>query len=168
VGGRRIIDRVADALRPVVDRVLVVSSHPEAASWSIDATVVGDVYPGRSSLVGIHAALHHAAGDVIVVAWDMPFVTADLLRLLVDRRTATQTGVFLEGPSGAEPVCALYRPAALGVAEDRLRSGDARLHAFVDALDDRIVVPLRDVASVGDPSVLFANVNTAQDLERLS
>ena len=33
VGGRRIIDRVADVLGDVTDDLLLVANHPDAAAW---------------------------------------------------------------------------------------------------------------------------------------
>src|SRR5262245_20687843 len=85
VAGVRIIDRVADALRAVVPELFVISNDPEADHWLPDAQVGRDIKTGRSSLVGIHAAISRAHAPVIVVAWDMPFITSGLLALIRDR-----------------------------------------------------------------------------------
>jgi molybdenum cofactor guanylyltransferase len=74
VGGARIIDRVAGALQPVTDDLLLIANDPLAAEWRAGLRVAGDVLQNVGSVAGIHAALVHAGGPALVVAWDMPFV----------------------------------------------------------------------------------------------
>lgn len=76
VGGERMIDRVAKALRAVTDDLLLIANDPDAAGWLPDLRVAGDVRAGEGALGGLHAALTHAGGDIVLVAWDMPFVSA--------------------------------------------------------------------------------------------
>lgn len=82
VAGRRIIDRVADALRDVTDDLLLVANDPAAADWLPGIRVQQDLVPNAGGLGGIHAALHAARTPVLIVAWDMPFVPAALLARL--------------------------------------------------------------------------------------
>src|SRR2546428_649003 len=85
VGGRRIVDRVASALDGVATEIMIVSNAEDAADWIPGIRVVHDLRPERGSLVGIHAAISHARAPVLVVAWDMPFVTRALLSTIRDR-----------------------------------------------------------------------------------
>ena len=57
VDGRRIIDRVADALSNATDDLLLVANHADAASWLPGVPVQHDLVPGTGGLGGIHAAL---------------------------------------------------------------------------------------------------------------
>jgi molybdopterin-guanine dinucleotide biosynthesis protein A len=166
VGGERIIDRVARSLRIVGDRLLVVSNDPSAAGWLVDAEVVGDVLPGRASLIGIHAALVHAGTDVVVVAWDMPFVSAGLLGALQHRLTGSIGAVIPSGPHGPEPACAAYSMLALPHIERRVNARELKLADLVDAIPDVDRMPASEVARFGDPDVLFLNVNHPGDLSR--
>lgn len=166
VGGERIIDRVARALRPVTDRLLVISGDANASRWLPDATVAGDVLPGRASLVGIHSALSRAGGDVIVVAWDMPFVPSSLLEELAARLKPGVTAVIPFGPGGPEPVCAAYAASALPHVERVARSLTLQLSAFVHELPDVVRIPRVEVARFGDPGVIFFNVNSPDDRDR--
>src|SRR5438093_7464181 len=84
VGGQRLVDRAAAALKAVADPVLEVGP-----GWSALPSVREDP-PGSGPLAAVaagagalRAAGHH--GPVIVLAVDMPFVTVDLLRLLATR-----------------------------------------------------------------------------------
>src|SRR5262249_7311953 len=76
--GVRIIDRIVAALRGVSDDLLLSANDPAAVAWLPGIRTVADVRPGVGSLGGIYSALIHSGGPVIVVAWDMPFVTSSL------------------------------------------------------------------------------------------
>ena len=164
VGGRRIIDRVADVLRETTDELLLVANDPEASGWLQGVRTVGDVQHGAGSLGGIHAALVHAGGPVLVVAWDMPFVPPRLLAALRTRESEADAVVpESDSKRGLEPLCAYYSSACLGPVERRLAAGDRRVIAFHE--DVRLdLLPAAEVARYGDPAVMFMNVNTPDDL----
>ena len=164
----RVVDRVHDALKRVTDEVLVSANDPDAARWLPGLPVVADQRPGTGGLAGVHAALEHAnGGDVLVVAWDMPFVTAPLLELVRDRFIASGADACVpESGSrhGIEPFCACYS-ARVG---ERLAAFLAVGGAARDFLERCTVarVPLADIARLGDPERLFLSVNDRADLAR--
>lgn len=166
VGGERIIDRVAHSLRSITDRLLVISNDPHAGDWLADAKVAGDVLTGSASLVGIHSALSRAGSDVIVVAWDMPFVPTALLEELAARLRPGVTAVIPFGPGGPEPVCAAYAASALAHVERLAESKALKLSALVDELPAVARIPVTEVARFGDPDLIFFNVNSPTDRER--
>jgi molybdenum cofactor guanylyltransferase len=131
-----------------------------------DAKTAGDVLPGRASLVGIHSALSRAGGDVIVVAWDMPFVPTALIEELATRLRPGVAAVIPFGPGGPEPVCAAYAVTALPHVERLARLDALRLSALIDELPAVARIPLSEVARFGDPDVIFFNVNTPDDRKR--
>lgn len=164
VGGRRIIDRVADVLRETTDELLLIANDAEAPRWLPGVRTLPDIKPGAGSLGGIHAALVHARGPVLVVAWDMPFVPPGLLAAL--RAGGTEADAVVpesDSKRGLEPLCAYYSPACLGPVERRLAAGDRRVIAFHD--DVRLArLPAAEVVRYGDPAVMFMNVNRPEDL----
>jgi molybdopterin-guanine dinucleotide biosynthesis protein A len=166
VGGRRVIDRVADALREAADELLLIANDPAAHRWLPDVRTAPDVRPQLGSLGGIHAAIVRAAQPVLVVAWDMPFVPSALLRVLRHRGSATNADAVLpESGSrrGLEPLCAYYSPACVPAIERRLDANDMRVVSFFeDVYVER--VPEHEVRRFGDPAILFMNVNTPDDL----
>ena len=164
VGGRRVIDRVADALRDAADDLLLIANDPVSREWLADVPTASDVRMNCGSLGGIHAAIVRAAGPVLVVAWDMPFVPPALLRRLRDAG-ARADAALPESSSrrGLEPLCAYYSPSCVPAIERRLDAGDMRVVSFFD--DVRVErVPEGEVRRFGDPAVLFMNVNTPDDL----
>ena len=164
VGGRRVIDRVADALADAADELLLIANDPEAQAWLPHVPLAGDVRAGCGSLGGIHAAIVRAGQPVLVVAWDMPFVPAGLLRALREAG-ARADAVLPESGSrrGLEPLCAYYSTACIPAIERRLDASDMRVVSFFD--DVRVErLPAPQVRRFGDPEILFMNVNTPDDL----
>lgn len=169
VGGRRIVDRVAGALAGAADELLVVANDADAATWLPGVRTAADLRPGNGSLGGVHAALAHAGGPALVVAWDMPFVPAALLarlRALGEAGGPAVDAVVPRGPDGVrEPLCAYYAPSCLRAVVRQLDAGDRRLGALLDAL--RVIyLEGPELAAHGDAALLFANVNTPDDLAR--
>ncbi len=166
MGGRRIIDRVADALRAAVDELLVVSNAPDARDWLAGVPVIADQRPERGSLIGIHTALAHTGSAVLVVAWDMPFVPPALLVAIRDRAANAPYAVLPEGPRGPEPFCAAYLPACLPIITYALdaRGGDLRLRSMLARIPAPTRIAAAEVAAFGDAARSFFNVNSAADL----
>lgn len=169
VGGRRILDRVVDAVQAVTGAPpLLIANAPDSGAWRPDLQTIPDVRPGFGTLGGIFTALAAGAGPVLCVAWDMPFVSEALLRALVERMTDGQYDAVLpesSGRRGLEPLCAVYGLACAAAIARRLESGDLKAISF--HADVRVgIVPLAQVRGFGDPDELFFNVNTPDDLAR--
>jgi molybdopterin-guanine dinucleotide biosynthesis protein A len=165
VGGERILDRLARAMRDALGSPpLLVANVPEAASWRSDLRVVADLRPGLGALGGIYTAVMEAPAPVVCVAWDLPFVSAPLIRRLAgglpDHDAVLPRS---DGPAGVEPLCAAYGPACREAIAANLDAGDLRAVGFHARI--RVgILPLAEVALEGDPAFLFFNVNTADDL----
>lgn len=167
VGGRRILDRVVDVVSAVTgEPPLLVANAPDGPSWRPDLRTVPDVRPDRGSLGGIYTAVVSGTGPVLCVAWDMPFVTPELLRVLVSESAGCDA--FLpesDGRRGVEPLCAVYGPACGPAIARQLDRGDLRAIGFHP--DVKVgTLPLERVRAFGEPDVLFFNVNSPADLER--
>jgi molybdopterin-guanine dinucleotide biosynthesis protein A len=165
VGGERILDRLARVMTAAIGEApLLVANAPDASGWLSQLRVVADVKPGLGSLGGIYSAVVAAPAPVVCVAWDMPFVSERLVRLLAERLEEYDV-VLPESDSrrGVEPLCAGYGPACQGAIEASLAAGDLRAIGFHERI--RVgILPLSEVAAIGDPSLLFFNVNTVEDL----
>lgn len=150
VGGRSLVERVVARLKPHFAEVLLVGSHPTLAT-------LPDVMGPPCALAGIHAALSHASHPwVFVTACDMPFVSPALVGRLRRRGGPIVVPV---GPSGPEPLHALYRRSCRGAIARRLRSGRLAAHEMLEALG-AVRVPVAG----GGP---FRNVNTPADRRAL-
>ena len=143
---------------------MLITSVANASTWLPGVKVIPDAWRKQGSLVGIHTALTFARSPILLVAWDMPFVTRDLFSLLCDRSTASQYATIPHGATTLEPFCAVYTPECLPVIEERLAADDLRLANMLDRLPSFEKIEVSDIARVGDPIRLFFNVNTAEDL----
>jgi molybdopterin-guanine dinucleotide biosynthesis protein A len=165
VGGVRILDRLVNAMTAALGGPpLLVANAPGAAAWRPDLRVVPDLRPGLGALGGILTAVAEAPAPVVVVAWDMPFVSPELIRALaagLERSDACLPQS--DGRRGVEPLCAAYGPACRPAIEASLDAGDRRAIGFHAGI--RVgILPHAEVARLGDPALLFFNVNTADDL----
>lgn len=167
VEGRRIIDRVADALRAAADELLLIANRPDAISWLPGVRIAADLRPGCGALGGIHAALAHAAPhSVLVVAWDMPYANSALLRALRTRGESGWDAVVPESTTsgrGVEPLCAWYAPSCLPAIERRLDAGERMAVSFLEEVRTARL-SRDDVLQWGEPAHLFWNVNVPEDL----
>ena len=169
VGGTRILDRVIHAVKEATGNVpLLIANAEDASEWRPDLQVMRDAMRDCGSLGGIYTALSAGEGPVLVVAWDMPFVSADLLKALIKRSGSFDA--FLPESRGdeevsLEPLCAVYGPACLAPIRDRLVDEDFRAQGFLDAVKLG-KLSCEEVQDFGDPGTLFFNVNTPDDLKQ--
>jgi len=164
LGGWRIIERVLDAVRPVVDDVLIVTNTPDLYGF-LGVPMVPDAYPEHGSLGGIFTGLAAASGDaVFTVACDMPFLHRDVARLVVDRAGQGDVVIPRVGEQ-LETLHAVYGKACLPAIEARLRAGRLKIVGFFP--DVRVVeIPEAEIARHRAPDVVFMNVNTPEELAR--
>lgn len=171
VGGRRILDRVVDAVAAAVGPPpLLIANAPaaEVAAWRADLDTIPDLRPDCGTLGGLYTAVVARDGPVLCVAWDMPFVPAALLAALIAGAQDGGFDAFLPesgGRRGVEPLCAVYGPACGPAMARRLDAGDLRAIAFHDDVRTGIL-PRARVQEFGEPERLFFNVNTPDDLAR--
>ena len=161
IDGVRMIERVARALRPVTERIVVVSSIEGAGDWLAGADVVTDEQPGSGPMGGIASALRATGGDVLVVAWDSNFARTALLVPLLTAEIGNDAVVW-RLPSGIEPLIALYRQSALPTIDAALARGERRARDIVSLLRVRTLTEL----PVGCSVESFFSVNTPDDLAR--
>jgi molybdopterin-guanine dinucleotide biosynthesis protein A len=106
----------------------VLSTNEPSAHLFLGLPAVADIYPGCGPMAGIHAALRHTARSMLLVlACDLPAVTAKLLRRLVEWAEGFDVVVPMTSDGVLHPVCALYRRTCLPVMEEHLRSGNTGL-----------------------------------------
>ena len=164
LGGRRIIERVVDAVTPAVDDLLIVTNTPEVYAF-LKLPMVADVYPDHGSLGGIYSGLRAAPGEAaFTVACDMPFLHRDVVRLVVER--AGSGDVVIPRVGGQlETLHALYAKSCVGAIETRLVAGRLKIVEFFERVSV-VEIAEREVARYRDPAIVFMNVHTPGELER--
>ena len=166
VDGSRIIDRVASVLRSHCGRLLIAPGSLDATGWVRDAQVAPDVLPVKASITGIHAAIAAARGDVVAIAWDLPFVPASLVAELIRRLGKSVSAVVPIVGGKPEPLCAAYSNSCADRIADAVKAGVLKNSDVLARLPGVVWLEESDLRRFGDPAVMFFNVNTPADLDR--
>lgn len=157
VEGTTMVERTSSVLGAVCDHVLEIGP-----GYSAFTSIVEDP-PGEGPLSAVVAGWRflERPSRVLVLAVDMPFVTADLLRSLRDVED-DRTLVPTDGHR-LQPLCARWSGDGLAVAEELFLSGTRSMMAAVQAIPHKVI----DLAALGvhdKTSMLLADVDTPADL----
>lgn len=149
-------DRIAETLSQVADSVTLVGGQSEQS--------VADVYPQWGALGGIHAALAACKNEwAIVVACDLPFVTAQLFSFLASLRLDHDAIVAIQPDGRPQPLAALYRvDPCLQRATELIEAGRRRPLDLLDAVNTRWV-QFDELTNLDQADRFFVNINTPSD-----
>lgn len=168
IDGRSVLSRIADAMRPFVIRLRTVGSSRQDFQIVEDRMEhQPDLRPGLGPLSGIHTALRTAAaGRVLVVACDLPFLSKRCLTALTDLAAASDADAIVPRVDGRFiPVCGVYHPRCLPRLEQRLDDGALSAQAFLATLEVTCLEGARLEEADPDGRAFF-NLNTPADLAR--
>ena len=128
-----------------------------------DYEIVTDELPNAGPLAGVAAALRRCrAPRLVVLAVDLPDMTAEFLRSLLDD-CGPSFGIVPRSPNGFEPLAAIYPVGCGSCAMAALHDGQFSMQNFVRrALEQGW---LRERALLPAELSLFTNLNTPADYE---
>jgi molybdopterin-guanine dinucleotide biosynthesis protein A len=171
--GKPLIKFVLDAVEGIVEESLVVvSSIGQAEAYSkvlgSKVRVAVDKYNVRSPLIGALTGFGESRSEYgLLLSCDMPFVSRDVLALLLEICT-NKNAVVPRWPNGyIEPLHAAFRVRpALEAAEKAFNEGKFDMRSMIEKLRGvRYISTL--VLEQFDPELkMFLNVNTQLDLKR--
>jgi molybdopterin-guanine dinucleotide biosynthesis protein A len=163
--GEALVKRVIRRLAGLASEVIIIAPRTnEFLSYGFK--VYEDIIHGRGSLGGLYTALATAIyEDVAVVACDMPFVNADLLRHQHKILGSENFDVVVpSSPKGLEPLHAVYRKiTCLPVVKEAMDAGDQRLISWYPRVKTRILTQM-EVIPFDQQGLIFFNVNTPEEL----
>ncbi|MCP3103058.1 molybdenum cofactor guanylyltransferase [Myxococcus sp. K15C18031901] len=163
VEGRPVVARLLDLARPLGDVLLVANVPAPYARFGL--RTVADVVPEKGAPGGVHAALVSSRTPwVVTVACDMPFVSFEALRVLLDARGDAVDSVCFEVAGRVEPLLAVHRASLAPAWEARLRE-DPSLRQLL-SLGRARVLPEAALRAVDPTLRSLTNVNTPEDLAR--
>jgi molybdopterin-guanine dinucleotide biosynthesis protein A len=165
VSGSTLLERCAEALRPIVVEVIVVADVAERFNLS-NCRVVGDHCPGTGPVGGIVTALKVLGeGTHVVVACDMPFLQTDLLQMLLEFATEDYDAIVPWIDGRPEPLCAVYRHTCAAPFLQFLASGQRAANRALETV--RVKRAEEGELRKADPHLIsFTNLNTPEDAGR--
>jgi molybdopterin-guanine dinucleotide biosynthesis protein A len=167
-----LIAHIAARLAPcIASRLVVVTNDvqlPALAQLAPDTIFVPDAYPDTGTLGGIATGLQQAPAWAVVVACDLPLVSADLFAALLERATEREAGAdrwdaIVPVVDGYEqPLHALYHRRCLPAIEAHLAAGHLRVISFMPDVRTRYVQEA-ELRAVDAELHSFFNTNTPEE-----
>ena len=153
-------ERIAATLRHIADSVTIVGRSLDDSRLES----VPDVYPQWGALGGLHAALTACRRDwAIVVACDLPFVTAELFARLAELRLDHDAVVPVQEDNRPQPLAALYRiDRCRQRATELIEAGRRRPLDLLEAVNTRWVA-FDEIRNLDQAEKFFVNINTPED-----
>jgi len=153
-------ERISETLLKLTDSVTLVGRQ-------LDTSVlpcVPDVYPQWGALGGLHAALSACRREwAIVVACDLPFVTAELFSFLAPLRLDHEAIVPTQPDGRPQPLAALYRvDPCRERATELIEAGRRRPLDLLEAVQTRWV-SFDEIRNLEQSEKFFVNINTPSD-----
>ncbi len=167
IGGKSLIECVIERLEPLTDKILVVTSREQFdLPVACKAEILPDLYPDKGPLGGIYTGLLASkSSHSIVVACDMPFLNAGLLRYMMELSPGFDAVVPRLGEEMVEPLHAIYSKSCLDSMKTQLERNQLQVNSFLKKAHIRYVE--RRECERLDPQLLsFFNINSQSDLER--
>ena len=164
VEGVPLVLRVAEAVRAAAETVTLVGQPVKYSQLGL--RVIADPLSGFGPLAGILAALEDSSQPWnLIVACDMPNITAPFLRFLLRKAEEARADVLLpmDDSGRAEPLCAVYARSCRAAIQSAIEAGE---HKITRAFGNLRVSQLRlaDYAAYNPGGNLFANFNTNADI----
>jgi molybdopterin-guanine dinucleotide biosynthesis protein A len=164
IGGTTILDRQLAVVRTATPHVLIVTSDEHRYRES-GVRIVRDRIAGAGAMGGLYTALLEAPTEqLVVIACDMPFLTAPFLSRLAALGDGADA-VLPRDAAGLHPLCGAWRRAVAPHLRARIDQGRLRI---LDALDGLVVREMDrgEVAAFDSDGRLLLNVNTPDDYAR--
>ena len=163
VGGQPLWQRQLATLRAVQPQELFISGKADGPYAGAGVEILADNFPGLGPLAGLEAALRRARHPlVLVLAIDLPAMTADFLSGLVHAAAASATGCVPCADGWFEPLAAVYPRACQPLAAACLREPDRSMQRFVRLAAEQGFMRVRALAD--SERGLFQNLNEPGDL----
>ena len=161
IGAGSILDRQVGLLRALTPHILIVDRDRSRVRIP-DVDVIVDCIAGAGALGGLYTALDAAPTEqVLVIACDMPFLTAPFLEHVVARGASVEAAVPRD-VHGRHPLCASYRRESAARLLARITRGELRVLEAIADLDVHEIGP-DELAAFDPEGRLLLNVNTPDD-----
>jgi molybdopterin-guanine dinucleotide biosynthesis protein A len=168
-----LINHVVDAISPVVDEIIVVTSSRERVTQYVkvmteDVQFVVDVCESKSPLIGALTGFGAAQGKYsLLLPFDTPFVSKEVVSLLFEL-CLKKAAVIPRWPNcQIEPLHAVYQTKlALEAAKAAVAEGNLKVRGMIEKLRGVRYVSTMVIQQLDPELRSFFNINTPADLKK--
>lgn len=158
----KLIEYPIKSLSKVASQIGIITSTPEVYV-DLNVPCYADIWSGLGPMAGIYAALENSQNDYVLnVACDMPFISTELLEVLIKNRENYQICVPLDFKGELQPLCALYHKSCksniLALIEES-KYAPRELFSLVKTK----IVPFNYFSNLNNAKRFFENINSPQD-----
>jgi len=168
VGGISLIEKVVASLEPLSEEVIIVTAKARTFSQLAGHSkvkITADIFPGRGSLGGIYTGLVRSDSFYnIVVAADMPFLNAPLLRYMIEASDGFDLVLPRVG-EWFEPLHAVYSRNCVKAIETLFDQGKRVIVELFNYVKVKYIEE-KEIDRFDPGHLSFFNINTKEDLER--
>lgn len=174
ISGKPLIRHIYNRIAKLVDEVIIVVSTVEQLNQYAkiftknEAIQVIDEKETEGPLAGMIAGFHAASGEYcLLVPCDAPFISKDVIALLLDLRQGYDA-VVPRWPNGyIEPLHAVYRTkTAVKMAVEAYKIGRRDLRAVLERLQYVLYLSTLVIKEIDPKLLTFFNLNNISDLRR--
>lgn len=165
IGEQTIIERIIDSTKNIGQEETILITNTPNDYAHLNLPMYSDLVPDSGSLGGIYTAIHYSkTSHTIVIACDMPFVSADVLKFMMTQADNVDIVVPTVDnyPQGLHAIYSknCLEPIRAKIDQKRLKVIGFYEQVKVTYLDE---VSLEQYNSDG---LAFMNVNTPEELEK--
>lgn len=161
---KKLVDILLTNLKEVFEEVFIVTNSPEFYFYT-GIPVLGDIYPFKGPMAGIHVALKNSRYDVFAFACDMPFVKKEIVYFLSEKYANRKTPITVARyREKIYPLPGIYSKDILNELENLLKQDKLSMMKLIEDVKAQVV----DVANLDEEGLSFININTEEDLKILT
>jgi molybdopterin-guanine dinucleotide biosynthesis protein A len=160
LNGKAVVQYVIDALKPVMNRIVIVSNNHEYQKFGLE--VIEDLIKDIGPAGGIYTALNHSDSQRnFIVSCDMPFVSSEAIKFLIEGSTPSEITLPIHNQI-LEPLFGVYSKTCLFKWNELI---ERRIIKLQDLAEQFIMLKLNVDGNENFNELLFTNINTKKDFE---
>lgn len=163
IDNERIIELLIRKLKKFFEEVLIITNFPELY-FKEGLTLIGDIYPFKGPMSGIHAAMKNSSYDVFAFACDMPFIEEKLIFEMTEKHFSHKPDITVcSFRDKLYPLPGIYAKNLFSYLENLLSEDKLSMTKLIYAVRAEVM----EVANLDREGVSFININTQEDLEKI-
>ena len=166
LGGSTLIERVIQRSADLRQAETILITNKPVDYAHLGLPMYHDLLPDKGSLGGIYTALVKAKSPaVLVLACDMPFISADLLRFMLAQLDSDTDIVAPRVDGYPQALHAIYRKTCIQPIRAQLEANQLKIIRFYGQMRIRYLDEA-EYAGFDAEGCSFANLNTPAELEQ--